>query len=105
MTEMTDSLFVSIRQSNDEEKNDNNKNAKSLISNKEMDDLISKFEITKFRDLQQLVVDKIGGAVRYPERKVMSDSLRASYCSAAVNKRIKDDKGNRGILLFSAHTG
>lgn len=85
-------------------KKDVNKGEKSLISREEVDLLLEETGFSKFGEIQSLVSTRIGMCIGYGERKVISDSLRAAFCTAAEAERAATDNGHRGILIFTAYT-
>lgn len=83
---------------------DGDNGEKSAITMQEIQDLIKVNGMTKFGEVQQLVSSTLGRCINYNERKIISDCLRSSFCAAAEMKRMTDDDGHRGILLFTAYS-
>jgi hypothetical protein len=92
---------ISIRES---KKGERENDRESLITSSEVDCIIKSTGRTRFGELQRIITNQIGRTIGFPERKVISTSLRAAYCAAAEVKRSTDDKGSRRILLFTAYT-
>lgn len=87
-----------------ESRKDVDKCQKAAMTLEEMQNLIKVNCLTKFGEVQQLVTAALGRCINYSERKLISDSLRSSYCAAAETKRMTEDNGHRGILLFTAYS-
>lgn len=85
-------------------KKDLDKDQAAAISREDVDLIIRETGFTRFGQIQSLVSTRIGRTINYSERKHISDSLRAAYCTAAEVKREEDDEGHRGVLLFTAYT-
>ena len=85
-------------------RNDGDKGQKSAITLQEMQDLIKVNCVTKFGEVQQLVTSALGRSINYSERKIISDCLRSSFCTVAETRRMTEDNGYRGILLFTAYS-
>jgi hypothetical protein len=59
----------------------------------------------RFDELQLAVADLVKPRpLNAQDRKSISDALRARICEEASDVRCRDDKGYRGILLFTAYT-
>ena len=83
---------------------DTNKDEESSVTRCEIDLLIRETGSTKFGEVQHLVSTSLGRCINFSERRVISDSLRASYCAAAERKRLELDEGHRGILILTAYS-
>lgn len=99
-TPITDRNVMSIHDS----QKDANKDEVSSVTRGEIDLLISETGSTKFGEVQHLVSTSLGRCINYSERRIISDSLRASYCAAAERKRSELDEGHRGILMLTAYS-
>jgi hypothetical protein len=83
---------------------DGDNGQRSAITVQEMQDLMKLYSVTKFGEVQQLVTAALGRSINYSERRIISDCLRSSFCAAAEVKRVTEDDGHRGILLFTAYS-
>lgn len=92
---------ISIRES---KRGEREMDRESLITCSEVEYIIQSTGHTRFGELQRIITNQIGRAIGFPERKVISIALRAAYCAAAEMKRSADDKGCRGVLMFTAYT-
>ena len=80
-------------------KRDQDKDQESAISRSDVDRIIKDTGYSKFGQIQSLVSVRIGRSINYNERKVISDSLRTAFCTAAEVQREEDDAGLPGLVL------